>query len=262
VVAIETPHYLIRAEAPRLSRKGKKEDLDKAVRERAQKYADHLTGARSYFEQLVSGPQSRARKPFVFICDTPESYYVYADFTSEDRLEHTAGVFFNQYQQLLFYRDESEEETLQTMTHEAFHEYLHAILPTVPIWMDEGMAEYVSGVRIDGGRVASVGGILKGRLRNLQAALDSGWDGFGFDFVLWESKEMFYTLAPELQYAQAWSMVHFLMHGKGGKYKPLLDRYVKVLQETRSPSEARAVFTSADLGTIQREWLSYVKSLR
>jgi hypothetical protein len=57
-------------------------------------------------------------------------------------------------------------------------------------------------------------------------------------------------------------MVHFLMHGKGGKYKPLLDRYVKVLQETRSPSEARAVFTSADLGTIQREWLSYVKSLR
>jgi tetratricopeptide (TPR) repeat protein len=261
-VAIETPHYLIRAEAPRLSKKGKKEDLDKAVRERTQKYAEHLSGARSYFEQLVSGPQSRARKPFVYICDTPESYYVYADFTSEDRLEHTAGVFFNQYQQLLFYRDESEEETLQTMTHEAFHEYLHAILPTVPIWMDEGMAEYVSGVKIDGGRVASVGGILKGRLRNLQAALDSGWDGFGFDFVLWESKEMFYTLAPELQYAQAWSMVHFLMHAKGGKYKPLLDRYVKVLLETRSTAEARAVFTGADLGTIQREWLSYVKSLR
>ncbi|HVE42318.1 MAG TPA: DUF1570 domain-containing protein, partial [Planctomycetota bacterium] len=234
VVAIETPHYLIRAEAPRLSRKGKKEDLDKAVRERAQKYADHLTGARSYFEQLVSGPQSRARKPFVFICDTPESYYVYADFTSEDRLEHTAGVFFNQYQQLLFYRDESEEETLQTMTHEAFHEYLHAILPSVPTWIDEGMAEYVSGVRIEGGKVASVGAVLRARLRNLQAALESGWDGFAFEFVLRESKETFYTLAPELQYAQAWSMVHFLMHGKGGKYKPLLEQYVKVLLETRS----------------------------
>jgi tetratricopeptide (TPR) repeat protein len=261
-VAIETPHYLIRAESPRLSKKGKKEDLEKAVLARTQKYAEHLTGARAYFEQLVSGPQSRSRKPFVFICDTPESYYVYADFTSEDRLEHTAGVFFNQYQQLLFYRDESEEETLQTMTHEAFHEYLHAILPSVPIWMDEGMAEYVSGVKIEGGRVASVGGILKGRLRNLQAALDSGWDGFGFDFVLWEPKEMFYTLAPELQYAQAWSMVHFLMHGKGGKYKPLLDRYVKVLLETRSTAEARTVFTGSDLGTIQREWLAYVKSLR
>jgi tetratricopeptide (TPR) repeat protein len=261
-IAIETPHYLIRAESPRLAKKGKKEDLDKLVRERTQRYAEHLTGARSYFEKLVSGPQSRSRKPFVFICDTPESYYVYADFTSEDRLEHTAGVYFNQYQQLLFYRDESEEETLQTMTHEAFHEYLHAILPTVPIWMDEGMAEYVSGVKIEEGQVASVGGILKGRLRNLQAALESGWDGFGFDFVLWESKEMFYTLAPELQYAQAWSMVHFLMHGKGGKYKPLLERYVKVLLETRSTAEARAVFTSAELPTIQREWLSYVKSLR
>jgi len=56
--------------------------------------------------------------------------------------------------------------------------------------------------------------------------------------------------------------VHFLMHGKGGKYKPLLERYVKVLLETRSTGEARAVFTGADLATIQREWLSYVKSLR
>jgi tetratricopeptide (TPR) repeat protein len=261
LVAVETPHYLIRAEAPRLGKKGKKED-DRAVRERTQKYADHLSGARTYFEQLLSGPQTRARKPIIFICDTPESYYVYADFTSEDRLEHTTGVFLNQYQQLLFYRDESEEETLQTMTHEAFHEYLHAILPSVPIWMDEGMAEYVTAVTIGPGKVPQGGGILRGRLRNLQAALESGWDGFGFDFVLWESKEIFYSLAPELQYAQAWSMVHFLMHGRGGKYRPLFERYIKVLLETRSTAEARSVFTGQDLATIQREWLSYVKSLR
>jgi hypothetical protein len=35
-----------------------------------------------------------------------------------------------------------------------------------------------------------------------------------------------------------------------------------VLVETRSTAEAREVFKSADLTTIQREWLSYVKSLR
>ena len=110
--------------------------------------------------------------------------------------------------------------------------------------------------------VASVGGILKGRLRNLKSALESGWEGFPFEFVVRESKEQFYSLAPELQYAQAWSMVHFLVHGKGGKYKPLLDRYMKVLIETRSTAEARDVFKGADLPTLQREWLSYVKSLR
>jgi hypothetical protein len=232
------------------------------VRERTQKYADHLNGARTYFAQLVSGAESRSRKPLVFICDTPESYYTYADFTAEDRLEHTAGVYFGQYQQLLFFRAETEEETLQTMTHEAFHEYLHAVMPAAPIWLNEGMAEYASGVKIEGGRVAMVGGILKGRLRNLQSALESGWEGFPFEFVVRESKEQFYSLAPELQYAQAWSMVHFLVHGKGGKYRPLLDRYMKVLIETRSTAEAREVFKSADLPTIQREWLSYVKSLR
>ncbi|MBI3855832.1 MAG: DUF1570 domain-containing protein [Planctomycetes bacterium] len=261
-VAVETPGYLVRAESPRLAKKGKKEDLDKRVKERTQKYADHLSAVKAYFGQIVSGTETRARKPIVFICDTPESYYVYADFTSEDRLEHTAGVFFNQFQQLLFFRAESEEETLQTMTHEAFHEHLHAILPSVPTWLDEGMAEYVSGVEVAGGRVVSTGGILKGRLNNLQAALDTGWEGFPFDFVFWESKEQFYTLFPELQYAQAWSMVHFLMQGKGGRYKPLLDRYLKVLKETRSAAEARAVFTGADLPAIQREWVAYVKALK
>jgi tetratricopeptide (TPR) repeat protein len=261
-VAVETPDYAIRTESPRLPKKGKKEDLEKQERERTQRYADHLGAARGYFTQVVSGAESRARKPVVYVCDTPESYYVYADFTSEDRLEHTAGVFFNQYQQLLFFRAETEEETLQTMTHEAFHEYLHAILPSVPTWLDEGLAEYVSGVEIAGGRVTSVGGILKGRLRSLQAALEAGWEGFEFPFVLGESKEQFYSLFPELQYAQAWSMVHFLMHGKGGKYKPLLDRYLQVLKQTRSAAEARAVFTGADLPALQREWASYVKSLR
>lgn len=261
-VAIETPHYLVRAEAPRIAKKGSKEDADKAVRDRARKYADHLTAARVYFEQFATGPQKRAKKPLVFICDTPESYYAYADFTAEDRLEHTAGVFLGQYQQLLFYRDESEEETLQTMTHEAFHEYLHAIVPAVPIWMDEGMGEYVSGIKVEDARVVSDGGLLKGRLRPLQLALESGWEGFPFDFVFWEPKELFYQLVPELQYAQAWSMVHFFVHGQNGKYRPLLDRYIKVLIETRSAAEARAVFQGANLAAMQREWLSYVKALK
>ena len=110
--------------------------------------------------------------------------------------------------------------------------------------------------------MVSVGKVLKGRLRGLQAALETGWEGFEFTFVLAESKEQFYTLFPELQYAQAWSMVHFLMHGKGGKYKPLLDRYLQVLRESRSAAEARAVFTGADLPALQREWASYVKSLQ
>lgn len=262
VVALETPQYLIRAESPRLAKKNKKEDPDKLVRERIQKYADHLDGVRTYFSQLVPGAENRQRKPLVYICDTPESYYVYADFTSEDRLEHTTGVYLGQYRQLLFFRAESDLETLQTMTHEAFHEYLHAVVPAAPIWLNEGMAEYAAGVTIEGGRATAVGGILRGRLRNLQSALESGWEGFAFEFVLQESREQFYSLSPQLQYAQAWSMIHFMMHGKGGKYQPLLDQYVQALKDSKSAVEAKKVFAETDLVAMKREWLSYVKSLR
>jgi len=98
----------------------------------------------------------------------------------------------------------------------------------------------------------------EGLIMHTAGQSEQGW----YVYDIWESKEQFYTLFPELQYAQAWSMVHFFMHAKGGKYKPLLERYLKVLKETRSTAEARAVFPTADLPAMQREWVSYVKSLK
>ncbi len=259
-VAVETPHYLLRAEAPRLARKGKKDD---EVRARVERYAAHLEAAAAWFPELAPGKGERPRKPVVYFFDTPESYYVYADLAQDDRLEHTAGLYMGLYRQMLFHRAESEEETLWTMAHEAFHEHLHAVAPGAPVWLNEGLAEYAAGIVVREGRVVESGLVHRGRLRNLQDAFRQGWEGFPFDTVLRETPDQFYKISPELQYAQAWSMVHFLRHADGGRRRPLLEGYVKLLVQGKTPEEAlKETFDTVDLQALRREWRAYVLSLR
>ena len=263
-VTLETPGYTIKAEVSKLPKKGKKEDAAKAVRERTQEYADHLDAARRWFAEFVPGAATAApRKPLIYIFESPESYYVYADFTQEDRLAHTAGVYFPAYQQLLFFRDESEKETLVTMTHEAFHEYIHGVIPGMPVWANEGMAEYAAGITVRNGRVADTGRLIRPRLRDIQMALRGGWDGIPFERFMAESVERFYSISPELKYAQAWSMIHFFMHAQEGRYKPALDLYLLALSKGKPQDEAfRGSFGRMDLSLMRREWAEYVRALK
>ena len=223
----------------------------------------HLDAARSWFEKRFPGTSRRVKKPVVYIFDTPESYYVYADFTSEDRLEHTSGVYFGPYQQLLFHRAETEEETLEVMTHECFHEYLRSIAPNAPAWLHEGLAEYVSTVVVRDGSVREEGATVRDRLRVLKIGLKEGWEGIPFEVMMRETKEQFYSIAPTVQYAQAWSMAHFFMRYRDGKYRPLMEAYLQGLVEGKPPHVAqREAFGGIDLADLRAEWLDYVRELR
>ncbi len=253
---METANYTMRAEVPKTVKVA-------AVRKRLEGYSAHLEAARKYFGTLVEGKSERAMKPVVYFFAGAEGYYLYSDFTQEDRLEHTSGCYLPAYRQLLFFEDESEAETQATLTHEAFHEYLDSVAPGVPVWLSEGMAEYAAGIEVRNGEVVSRGGVIRGRLLALQDALAAGWRGFPFDRILRESRERFYEVQPERQYAQAWSMVHFFRHHAGGKHAPLLDRYVKSLVKGTPTSEAYAqTFGKQDLEGMRKEWSAYVRGLK
>lgn len=251
MVVVESANYIFRAE---VTAKGGA----KPVREKAAKYSNYLEVVRAWYPTLLRGKGTRTMKPIVYLFQTAESYAIYGDFTQDDRLEHTAGCFLRKYQQLLFYEDESSQETLDTMAHEAFHEYMESIVPGAPTWISEGMAEYAGAVTIMGGGVQP-GRILEGRLASLQAALAEGWRGVPFATLMRETQEEFYTFVPDLQYAQAWSVVHFLIR----EHKPLLDRYLALLVEGATASKAfEETFAKEDLKAMQARWLDHVRRMR
>ncbi len=113
------------------------------------------------------------------------------------------------------------------LRHEATHALLHSVLPTVPMWLDEGLAEHFEiGPERAAGNPRHVAG--------LRAALAQGWrpnlarlEGCG------ELRDM-----GAAEYRESWLWVHFCLHGPPPARAALLAH----LQELRaSPTAPRPV---------------------
>ncbi len=259
---VESEHYRIIAEVPVAASKGERDRIAKGVKAKAVSYAERLEATRKWFAELVPGNRTRAEKPAMFIFATSEGYYVYADFSLANRMEHSVGCYVPEVRQLLFFEDSSAADTIETMTHESFHEYLDGLVSGAPPWLNEGMAEYAACAKVEAGRVTGVG-VLPGRLAQLQGVLKRGDAVLTFAQIMRESPQQFYGIAPQLQYAQAWSMIHFLRHFEEGKYQPVLGKYLGLLVDGTSGDEAyEETFAREDLKQLQDQWKNYVMGLR
>ncbi len=139
-----------------------------------------------------------------------------------------------------------------------FHEYVHIVLrlnfESLPVWLDEGLAEYWGNTIIEGDRV------LEGRhvpyhLKTLRqrtliplAALFAVERG---------SPEYSEQDRATIFYAQSWALVHSLVLGSDER-RGQLDRFVALLQAGRPAADAaREAF--GDIGGLERELQSYVR---
>jgi hypothetical protein len=109
--------------------------------------------------------------------------------------------------------------------HETTHALLHSALPYVPIWIDEGLAEYFevpAGLRAKG----------HSHRKELQNAIR---------FLRWkpniqqlESKRKLMDMDGK-DYRDSWGIVHFLLHGPADARKSL-DLYFEEIQSGAAPT--------------------------
>ncbi|MCH8829358.1 MAG: DUF1570 domain-containing protein [Planctomycetes bacterium] len=138
----------------------------------------------------------------------------------------------------------------EDLRHESTHGLLHSSLKTVPLWLDEGLAEYFE---VTGPRPGSVNSDYAHRLA---ASLANGWRP---DLRRLEKIEKF----SQLQYAdyqESWAWVHFMLHSSPETRDVLLS-YLHDLRTQRQP-----VPLSKRLAGIlikpQERFISYIASLR
>ena len=55
---------------------------------------------------------------------------------------HTKGLYSPSLKQLLVRNLSDQQDMLETVRHEGFHQYLDRFLDNPPVWFNEGMAEY------------------------------------------------------------------------------------------------------------------------
>ena len=98
-----------------------------------------------------------------------------------------------------FWGDRIQED----LRHEFTHGILHSSLKHVPLWLDEGLAEYFEVVG------PKPGGINTEYADRLAAAVANGWRP---DLARLEQLEHVADM-QRVDYEQAWAWVHFLLHG-------------------------------------------------
>jgi hypothetical protein len=233
--------------------------------ERAKWYASQLEVVRSSYLDAFKrwyGGDPRP-KPRIAIFNTREAFYTYTELSSTDRRENLLGFFDPANNELVLFEDLDLEDTLQVLYHEAFHHFASAMLKFPPYWWNEGIAEYMSAVKLDpqGREIKERARMLAGRLSGMKMWLMNDFY-VPFEQIINYSPGQFYSGMIGLHYAQAWTMVHFLYEFEKGKYRPLIEQYFDELVRGRTQRQAFEAVFEGKTEQLEKEWLAFTKALK
>ena len=108
------------------------------------------------------------------------------------------------------------DRVAEDLRHEVTHGYLHAAVPNLPLWVDEGLAEYFEVAR-------DQNGLNRAHLDQLRAELSKGtWH----PDVKALSQIRSAQAMRQIDYAEAWAWIHYLLHSEPAN-RSLLQDYLR-----------------------------------
>ena len=126
--------------------------------------------------------------------------------------------------------------TRRTLQHEGFHQFAFDHFGRrLPAWMNEGMAQYFEdAVLLERG--FELGLADPDRITLVRTALQDGTALPMASLLALQGTDWHHTLTTDetragLLYAQAWSLVFYLIHGEHGAYQPAFEAYLGLLGE-------------------------------
>jgi Protein of unknown function (DUF1570) len=108
------------------------------------------------------------------------------------------------------------DRVAEDLRHEVVHGYLHAVVPHLPLWLDEGLAEYFEVPR-------GLSGVNRPHVEQL-AAQAGGWRP---DLKRLEQLELASEMT-QIEYAESWACVHYLLESTPANQQLLRD-YLQLL---------------------------------
>jgi hypothetical protein len=157
----------------------------------------------------------------VYLFDSPTRYQTFMALHHPE-LPSRRAFFFESDTRLEVYAHWGDR-VAEDLRHETAHGYLHAVVPNLPLWLDEGLAEFFEAPR-------GHGGLNPPHIDELYAALQSGnWRPALFRLEqLSDGQEM-----TQRDYAESWAWVHFLLETEPAR-RDLLRGYLHALRAQAS----------------------------
>jgi len=217
------------------------------------------------YHEMFRGFRGIVRQKLRVRVDSTKAGYLaaYARVCGEPN-ENARGIFCHADSVVYTYDGDGLETILK---HECLHQFVaHVIGGALPTWTNEGLAEYFQEGTIDerSGQLR-LGRIPAWRLKVLQAAKKQGtWIPVSRLLKI-GGRDWFETLrrgSASVQYSEAWLLCHFLIHGDGGAYTKLFDRYLGLLDEAVGGEVAFQRVFGTDLAPLENKLLAYVDGLK
>jgi tetratricopeptide (TPR) repeat protein len=197
-VEARTPHFVIDSNA--------EDRVTIRTARRLERLVEVLT-------QTTRGMELDARRPQRLILFKDDASFAPYKLNAEGKPENISGLFIRSPDGYLMALDVSVDDDRHSV---AFHEYTHAFLAAnleeIPLWLNEGLAEFFSASRINN-EVAQVGSPISEHLGWLARHPLQDLDVlFGTD----ENNAGYHEGDRQgTIYAQSWALTHYLLRGMG-----------------------------------------------
>ena len=186
-----------------------------------------------------------------------KSHESYRPFKSKS---NTAG-FFQSNAHINYITLTTEVRGQQSPYTVVFHEYTHLLVNSLnanmPIWFDEGLAEYYSTVDINGDQKVVIGEPIARHLsqlrRNPMLSLKTLFQ------VDRQSPYYNESNKQSVFYAQSWALVHYLMAGKDGQLATQLGKFVDLMADNVPSEQAFRQSFAMSFENMEKEVRGYVQ---
>jgi tetratricopeptide (TPR) repeat protein len=143
-----------------------------------------------------------------------------------------------------------------------FHEYVHLLvkntLQNVPVWFNEGLAEYYSTLEIlDGNQKVKIGKPIASHVLYLR---EQKLLPLRMLFEVDHRSPLYNESSKRgVFYAQSWALLHYLLLGDNAKRQPQFNAFLNLLMSNKSVDEAFQQAFQTDFATMEKELREYIR---
>jgi tetratricopeptide (TPR) repeat protein len=223
-IEVRSPHFTVNTNA------GEKE---------ARRIADQFEQIRQMFHSAFGSMRVDPGQPIIIVAAKNENtmkLFLPEEWEVKGHIHHAGLYQPGEDKDYVIMRLDSEGEN---PFHTLYHEYTHALMRLnftgLPLWLDEGMAEFFGNSTL-GGNESKTGTIDPGHLYLLQQS-----KLIPIDTLLEVDHQSPYyneNNRASVFYAESWALVHYLMMDRDARQQQLLKNFLAAWQKSGSQAQA------------------------
>lgn len=212
---------------------------------RTREYALEFERFREALGRIVPGAATRSTVPIlVFIFNDQRSFGPYRPEFNGKPIQLSGYAWRDSNLGVMMLAASDREAALRVILHEYTHLLIANVTFGLPVWLNEGLAEYYSTFTVaPDGRSAMLGGIIRGHLQRLNEERPLSIE----ELLAVQHDSPLYNEGSRRSvfYAQSWALVHMLLNGEPDR-GDAVRRYVQLVGSGKSAADAwREVFGDA-----------------